>query len=88
MPRARDPGSRGAARAVKLGRVASSIGLLQKRGGTYFGTYFERLREKLRTMLPELLEANRVIPTQEDMEGVSFELPVTSHRQERVRLAS
>jgi predicted RNase H-like HicB family nuclease len=45
----------------------------------------ERLREKLRTIVPELLEANRVIPTQ-DMEGVSFEL--TSHRQERVRLAS
>ena len=44
----------------------------------------ERLTEKLRTLIPELLEANRLLsdPRQE----VVFEL--TSHRQESVRLAS
>jgi len=45
----------------------------------------EHLREKLRTMVPELLAANQVIPAQE-MGMVAFDL--TSHRQERVRLAS
>jgi len=45
----------------------------------------EQLREKLRTIVPELLAANQVIPAQ-DLESVSFDL--TSHRQERVRLAS
>lgn len=44
----------------------------------------ERLTEKLRTLIPELLEANRV-PSEPSQEVV-FEL--TSHRQESVRLAS
>ena len=44
----------------------------------------ERLTEKLRTLIPELLEANRV-PSDSGQEVV-FEL--TSHLQESVRLAS
>lgn len=45
----------------------------------------EALTEKLRTMIPELLEANQLISGAQP-EAISFEL--TSHRQERVRLAS
>jgi predicted RNase H-like HicB family nuclease len=45
----------------------------------------EALTEKLRTMIPELLEANQLVSGAQP-EAISFEL--TSHRQERVRLAS
>lgn len=44
----------------------------------------ERLTEKLRTLIPELLDANRV--PSDPRQEVVFEL--TSHRQESVRLAS
>ena len=44
----------------------------------------EVLAEKLRIMIPELLEANELLPSRSG--AVSFEL--TSHRQELVRLAS
>lgn len=43
------------------------------------------LMDKLRTMIPELLEANQLLPSGQS-EGIAFEL--TSHRQETVRLAS
>jgi predicted RNase H-like HicB family nuclease len=45
----------------------------------------EALAEKLRTMIPELLEANQLLSS-EQPPSIGFEL--TSHRQERVRLAS
>ena len=45
----------------------------------------EALSEKLRTMIPELLEANQLLSS-EHPASIGFEL--TSHRQERVRLAS
>lgn len=45
----------------------------------------EALAEKLRTMVPELLEANQLL-SGEQTDAIAFEL--TSHRQERVRLAS
>lgn len=45
----------------------------------------EALAEKLRTMIPELLEANHLLSGGES-NVIAFEL--TSHRQERVRLAS
>jgi predicted RNase H-like HicB family nuclease len=44
----------------------------------------EGLTAKLRTLIPELLEANRV--SSDPRQEVVFEL--TSHRQESVRLAS
>lgn len=44
----------------------------------------EALSEKLRVLIPELLEANRLLPS--EPEAIAFEL--TSHRQEKVRLAS
>ncbi len=43
----------------------------------------EALTEKLRVMIPELLEANEMLPANS---AISFEL--TSHRQERVKMAS
>jgi predicted RNase H-like HicB family nuclease len=43
----------------------------------------EALTEKLRIMIPELLEANQMLP---DNLAISFEL--TSHRHERVKMAS
>ena len=45
----------------------------------------EDLTEKLRGLIPELLEANRMLPG-DPSAGISFEL--TSHRSEKVRLAS
>lgn len=45
----------------------------------------EALSEKLRTMIPELLEANQLLPS-DPPDAIAFEL--TSHRQEKVRLAS
>jgi predicted RNase H-like HicB family nuclease len=45
----------------------------------------EALTEKLRTMIPELLEANQLLP-RGPSSAIAFEL--TSHRQEQVRLAS
>ena len=45
----------------------------------------EALAEKLRTLIPELLEANHLL-VGDQPEAISFEL--TSHREERVRLAS
>jgi predicted RNase H-like HicB family nuclease len=45
----------------------------------------ETLSEKLRTLIPELLEANQQLPGGPS-EAIAFEL--TSHRQEKVRLAS
>ncbi len=45
----------------------------------------EALAEKLRVMIPELLEANQVVPIGQ-AGAIAFEL--TSHRQEQVRLAS
>lgn len=45
----------------------------------------EALAEKLRTMIPELLEANEIL-SGDRHEGIAFEL--TSHRQERIPLAS
>jgi predicted RNase H-like HicB family nuclease len=46
----------------------------------------EGLAEKLRVLIPELLEANGLLPAGGALEEISFEL--TSHRQEQVRLAS
>jgi predicted RNase H-like HicB family nuclease len=43
----------------------------------------EALTEKLRVVVPELLEANQVLPSGS---AISFEL--TSHRQELVKMAS
>jgi predicted RNase H-like HicB family nuclease len=43
----------------------------------------EALTEKLRVMVPELLEANQMLPSNS---AISFEL--TSHRQERIKMAS
>ncbi|HVS01009.1 MAG TPA: DUF1902 domain-containing protein [Thermoanaerobaculia bacterium] len=45
----------------------------------------EALAEKLRVMIPELLEANQLL-SGEPPDAIAFEL--TSHRQERIRLAS
>jgi predicted RNase H-like HicB family nuclease len=45
----------------------------------------EALADKLRTMIPELLEANDLLPDG-SAETIAFEL--TSHRRERVLLAS
>jgi predicted RNase H-like HicB family nuclease len=45
----------------------------------------EALAEKLRTMIPELLEANQLLSSGQP-NAIGFEL--TSHRQEKVRLAS
>jgi predicted RNase H-like HicB family nuclease len=45
----------------------------------------EALAEKLRTMIPELLEANQLLSSGQT-DAIAFEL--TSHRQERVLLAS
>ena len=45
----------------------------------------EVLAEKLRTVIPELLEANQLLANGQP-EAIAFEL--TSHRQEKVRLAS
>jgi predicted RNase H-like HicB family nuclease len=45
----------------------------------------EVLTEKLRILIPELLEANHLLGGDQP-EAISFEL--TSHREERVRLAS
>ncbi len=45
----------------------------------------EALTEKLRTLVPELLEANQVLPS-DDATEFSFE--IVSHREELVRLAS
>jgi predicted RNase H-like HicB family nuclease len=45
----------------------------------------EELAEKLRGLIPELLEANRMLPG-DSSAGISFEL--TSHRSEKVPLAS
>lgn len=45
----------------------------------------EALSEKLRTMVPELLGANGLLPGGQP-DAIAFEL--TSHRQEKVRLAS
>jgi predicted RNase H-like HicB family nuclease len=45
----------------------------------------EALAEKLRTMIPELLEANQLLSSDQS-DVIAFEL--TSHRQERVRLVS
>ncbi|MGH9362895.1 MAG: DUF1902 domain-containing protein [Thermoanaerobaculia bacterium] len=45
----------------------------------------EALADKLRTMVPELLEANDLLPSG-STDTIAFEL--TSHRQERVLLAS
>jgi len=45
----------------------------------------EALAAKLRTMIPELLEANQLLSSEQPA-SIGFEL--TSHRQERVRLAS
>ena len=43
----------------------------------------EALMQKLRVIVPELLEANQVLPSGS---AISFEL--TSHRQEQVKMAS
>jgi hypothetical protein len=45
----------------------------------------EALTEKLHTLIPELLEANDLLLGGQP-EAISFEL--TSHREEKVRLAS
>jgi predicted RNase H-like HicB family nuclease len=45
----------------------------------------EVLTEKLRVLIPELLEANQLLAGNQP-EAISFEL--TSHREEKVRLAS
>jgi predicted RNase H-like HicB family nuclease len=45
----------------------------------------ESLTRKLRVMIPELLEANHVVPVT-GTDTISFEL--VSHRQESIRLAS
>jgi predicted RNase H-like HicB family nuclease len=46
----------------------------------------EGLTEKLRVMIPELLEANGLLPGGHASGSIAFEL--TSHRQELVPLAS
>jgi len=47
----------------------------------------EALSEKLRTIVPELLESNQLLSSGGGQpDAIAFEL--TSHRQERVRLAS
>jgi predicted RNase H-like HicB family nuclease len=46
----------------------------------------EELTARLRTMIPELLEANGLLPTNIPSDRLAFEL--TSHRQELVTLAS
>ncbi|HYU35148.1 MAG TPA: DUF1902 domain-containing protein [Thermoanaerobaculia bacterium] len=46
----------------------------------------EVLTEKLRNLIPELLEANQLLSDDQQPEGISFEL--TSHRHEKVYLAS
>ncbi len=46
----------------------------------------EELTERLRTMIPELLEANGLLPANVPSDRLAFEL--TSHRQELVTLAS
>jgi predicted RNase H-like HicB family nuclease len=46
----------------------------------------EGLATRLRTMIPDLLEANGLLPTNVPSDGIAFEL--TSHRQELVTLAS
>lgn len=43
----------------------------------------EKLTEKLRVMVPELLEANRLLPS-----GSAITIELTSHRQELVPMAS
>jgi len=45
----------------------------------------EVLAEKLRVMIPELLEANQLLSGGQP-DAIAFEL--TSHRQEKIRLAS
>ncbi len=45
----------------------------------------EALTEKLRTLVPELLEANQVLPSGDATE---FSFEIVSHREELVRLAS
>jgi predicted RNase H-like HicB family nuclease len=45
----------------------------------------EALAEKLRIMIPELLEANQLLSDHQP-DAIAFEL--TSHRQEKIRLAS
>ena len=45
----------------------------------------EALTERLRILVPELLEANQLLGSDQP-EAISFEL--TSHREEKVRLAS
>ena len=46
----------------------------------------EELTARLRTMIPELLEANGLLPASVPGDPVAFDL--TSHRQELVTLAS
>ncbi|HEX7678010.1 MAG TPA: DUF1902 domain-containing protein [Thermoanaerobaculia bacterium] len=46
----------------------------------------EELTARLRTMIPELLEANGLLPASVPSDPLAFEL--TSHRQELVTLAS
>jgi predicted RNase H-like HicB family nuclease len=46
----------------------------------------EELTARLRTMIPELLEANGLLPANTPSDRLAFEL--TSHRQELVTLAS
>ena len=46
----------------------------------------EELTARLRTMIPELLEANGLLPASVPSDRLAFEL--TSHRQELVTLAS
>ncbi|MCU1350468.1 MAG: hypothetical protein JWO56_3498 [Acidobacteria bacterium] len=46
----------------------------------------EELTARLRTMIPELLEANGLLPANTPSDHLAFEL--TSHRQELVTLAS
>jgi len=46
----------------------------------------EELTARLRTMIPELLEANGLLPANVPSDRLAFEL--TSHRQELVTLAS
>jgi predicted RNase H-like HicB family nuclease len=43
----------------------------------------EALTEKLRVVVPELLEANQVLPS-----GLAISFELTSHRQELVKMAS
>jgi predicted RNase H-like HicB family nuclease len=46
----------------------------------------EELAARLRTLIPELLEANGLLPAHTPSDRLAFEL--TSHRQELVTLAS